>query len=220
MSREYTPITPELAAYIREVSLREPEPMRMQRERTADHPMAHYQISPEQGQLLFTLALAAGARKALEVGVFMGYSAAWIASAMPVEGKLIACERSEAHVDTARALWRDAGVSERIELRLAPALETLDSLLAEGHAETFDFVFIDADKTGYCDYFERAVALARPRGLIVADNALMSGRVANAEDRDADVEGVRAFNRKAHGDSRVAISLVTVGDGLLVACKV
>jgi predicted O-methyltransferase YrrM len=219
MSREHTPITTELAAYIREASLREPAAMRRQREQTADHPMAHYQISPEQGQFLYTLAMAAGARKALEIGVFMGYSAAWIASALSPGGKLIACERSEEHIEIARSLWRDAGVEHSIDLRLAPAHETLDLLLAEGHAATFDFIFIDADKPGYCGYFDRGVALARPRGLIVADNALMNGTVANYEDRDADVEGIRAFNRMVRDDSRVAMSLATVGDGMMVACK-
>ncbi|MGD0499045.1 MAG: class I SAM-dependent methyltransferase [Bryobacteraceae bacterium] len=219
MSRQYTPITPELAAYIREVSLREPAPLKKLRGATEDHPHAFWQISPEQGQLLHLLALAIGAKKALEVGVFMGYSSTWIALALPDGGKLVACERSEDNVARARGIWREAGVEKKIDLRMGPAIETLDALVAEGQAGSFDFAFIDANKDGYIDYYERALTLVRPGGLIAADNVLMHGTVSDSSNHDADTEGIRAFNRKLRDDKRVAISIATVGDGFLLACK-
>ena len=219
MSRTFTTITPELATYIRDATLREPDPLRRLREGTEDHPRAQWQIAPEQGQFLHLLALAVGARKALEVGVFMGYSSTWMALALPAAGKLVACEKSGENVKTARALWREAGIEGKIDLHMGPALQTLDSLLASGQAGTFDFVFIDADKVGYIDYYERALALVRPRGVIAADNALQGGAVADASDHDADVEAIRAFNQKLRGDNRVAVSLATLGDGLMLACK-
>lgn len=219
MSRQYTPITPELAAYIREVSLREPAPLKKLREATEDHPHAFWQIAPEQGQLLHLLALAIGAKKALEVGVFMGYSSTWIALALPEGGKLVACERSEENVARARGLWREAGVEGKIDLRIGPAIETLDALVKDGQAGSFDFAFIDANKDGYIDYYERALTLLRPSGLIAADNVLMHGNVSDPSNRDADTEGIRAFNRKLRSDKRVAISIATVGDGFLLACK-
>jgi len=219
MSRVYTPITDRLAEYIREVSLHEPEPLRRLRESTDDRPDAHLQISPEQGQFLQFLARLTGARKALEVGVFMGYSAAWVALALEPGGKLIACDISEEYAAMARRTWQAAGVEDRVELRLGPALGSLDALLAEGQAGTFDMAFIDADKGNYSNYYERALELLRRGGLIAADNVLLHGRVAAPDDREADTEAIRAFNRKLHQDRRVAMTMVTIGDGLSVACK-
>jgi caffeoyl-CoA O-methyltransferase len=208
-----------MADYIRGVSLREPQALRRLREETEDHPQAHWQIAPEQGQFLHVLARAIGAARTLEVGVFMGYSSTWVALALPPGGKLVACDRNAEYAERARRTWREAGVEDRIELRLGPALDTLDALLAEGHAGSFDLAFIDADKGAYPAYYERALALLRPKGLLVADNVLMHGSVIDANDRDPDTEAIRAFNRKLHADSRIALSIATMGDGFAVACK-
>jgi caffeoyl-CoA O-methyltransferase len=208
-----------MADYIRGVSLREPEALRRLREETEDHPQAHWQIAPEQGQFLHVLARAIGAARTLEVGVFMGYSSTWVALALPPDGKLVACDRNAEYAERARRTWREAGVEDRIELRLGPALDTLGALLAEGQAGSFDLAFIDADKGAYPAYYERALALLRPKGLLVADNVLMHGSVIDANDRDPDTEAIRAFNRKLHADSRIALSIATMGDGFAVACK-
>jgi caffeoyl-CoA O-methyltransferase len=219
MSRIHTPITPELADYVRETTLREPEALRRLRLETEDHPQASCQIAPEQGQFLHLLALATGARRALEVGVFMGYSSTWVALALPEDGRLVACDCSEEYTARARRTWREAGVERKIELRLGPALETLDALLANGQAGEYDFAFIDADKGNYEHYYERALALLRRGGLVAADNVLWRGAVADPGARDADTEIIRAFNRKLREDARVAISMATMGDGLMLACK-
>ena len=219
MSRIHTPITDELADYIRGVTLREPEPLKRLREETEDHPHASMQTSPEQGQFLHLMARVAGARKTLEVGVFMGYSSTWVALALPAGGKVVACDRSEEFTARARRTWREAGVEDRIELRIAPALETLDGLIAGGQAGSFDFAFIDADKGNYANYYERALALIRRGGLIAVDNVLWDGSVIDLTDRDPDTEAIRAFNRKLHADERVSLSMATMGDGLTLACK-
>jgi caffeoyl-CoA O-methyltransferase len=208
-----------MADYIRAVTLREPEALRRLREETEDHPQASCQIAPEQGQFLHVLARAIGAAKTLEVGVFMGYSSTWVALALPPGGKLVACDRNAEYAERARRTWREAGVENRIELHLGPALHTLDALLAEGQAGTFDLAFIDADKENYARYYERSLSLLRPRGLLVADNVLWHGRVIDAGNRDPDTEAIRAFNRKLHEDSRIALSIATMGDGFAVACK-
>jgi caffeoyl-CoA O-methyltransferase len=219
MSRGYTRITEGLAEYIRQVSLQEPEPLRRLRESTDSHPHASMQIAPEQGQFLQFLAQLSCARNAIEVGVFMGYSAAWIAQGLMPGGKLIACEKSDEYTDTEYRTWQAAGVTDRIDLRVAPALETLDGLLAEGRSGAFDMVFIDADKSNYRNYYERSLQLVRQRGLIAIDNVLWHGSVIDPDDQDRDTEAIRAFNRDLHGDPRVAISMVTIGDGLTLACK-
>lgn len=219
MSRTHTPITDALADYIREVTIREPDALRRLREDTEDHPHAGMQTSPEQGQFLHLMARVCGARRTLEVGVFMGYSSTWVALALPPGGKIIACDRSEEFTSRARTTWREAGVEDRIDLRLAPAIETLDGLLAAGQAGTFDFAFIDADKTNYANYYERALTLLRPGGLIAVDNVLWDGRVIDPAENDPDTEAIRAFNRKVHADPRVALSMATMGDGLTLACK-
>jgi caffeoyl-CoA O-methyltransferase len=219
MSRIHTPITDELADYIREVTLREPEPLRRLRTETEDHPHASMQTSPEQGQFLHLMARVCGAKKTLEVGVFMGYSSTWVALALPAGGKIIACDISDEYTTRARRCWREAGVEDRIDLRLGPALETLDQLLADGQAGTFDFAFIDADKGNYANYYERALTLLRVGGLIAVDNVLWDGNVINPDDHDDHTEAIRAFNRKVYADQRVALSMATMGDGLTLACK-
>jgi predicted O-methyltransferase YrrM len=219
MSRTYTPITPELADYIRRTTVREPEVLRRQRETTEDHPDAGLQISPEQGQFLHVMARLVGARRTIEIGIFLGYSSTWVALALPPAGKLVACDLNPEFAALARRTWREAGVEDRVELRLGPALESLDALLAEGQAGTFDMAFIDADKSNYQNYYERALALVRPGGLIVADNVLWDGRVADESDHEKDTEAIRALNRKLQSDPRVVSVLATVGDGFALACK-
>jgi len=219
MSRNYTPITDALADYIRLVTLREPETLRRLRESTEDHPRASMQIAPEQGQFLHFLTKLIGARKVLEVGVFMGYSSSWIALALPADGKIVACDVSEEYTSIARNTWREAGVTDKIDLRLAPAVETLDGLIASGQSGTFDMVFIDADKRNYSNYYERALQLVRPGGLIAADNTLWDGSVIDPTDDDPDTEAIRAFNRKLHTDDRITLTLATIGDGVTLACK-
>jgi len=219
MSRHNTPITEGLEAYIREVSLREPAPLQRLREATENHPNASMQISPEQGQFLQFLVRLTGARKILEVGVFMGYSSSWMALAMPAGGKIVACDVSEEFTTIARRTWQETGVAGKIELRLAPALETLDSLIAAGEAGTFDFAFIDADKRNYPNYYERALRLLRPGGLLAADNVLWHGDVCNPAVTGPDPDAIRAFNRQLHHDDRIALTLATIGDGLTLACK-
>ena len=219
MSRIHTPLTDELTTYIRQVALREPSVLRQQREASELHPRASMQTSPEQGQFLHLLALLMGAKKTLEVGVFLGYSSAWVALALPAGGRIIACDQSEEYTAQARQLWRAAGVEDKIELRLAPAIDTLDALIAEGHSGTFDFAFIDADKANYVNYYDRAMVLVRPGGLIAADNVLWEGDVTDASKTDAETEAIRAFNRKLQADDRVTLSIVPLGDGLTLACK-
>ena len=219
MSRIHTPLTDQLTDYIREVALREPEALRRQREATDLHPRASMQTSPEQGQFLHLLVRLMGAKKTLEVGVFLGYSSTWVAMALPAGGKIIACDQSEEYTKEARQLWHAAGVEDKIELRLGPALDTLDALIAAGSGGSFDFAFIDADKGNYANYYDRAMLLVRPGGLIAIDNVLWDGDVVNLAKTDAETEAIRAFNRKLQADERVTLSLVPLGDGLTLACK-
>ncbi|MEE8189670.1 MAG: class I SAM-dependent methyltransferase [Kiloniellales bacterium] len=205
--------------YLLANSLREPPLLARLREETAAMPMANMQISPEQGQFMALLVELIGARRTLEVGTFTGYSALCVALALPAGGKLIACDISEEFTDVARRYWAEAGVADKIDLRLGPAAETLDGLLAEGLAGTLDFMFIDADKQGYDAYYERGLSLLRPGGLITVDNVLWGGSVADPGRQDADTRAIRALNLKALGDGRVSISLVPIGDGLLLARK-
>src|SRR5947209_19645519 len=219
MSRTYTPITDELAEYIRHVTLREPERLARLRLQTENHPQASMQTAPEQGQFLHLLARILGAKRTLEVGVFMGYSSTWVALALPAGGKIVACDRNEEYTSRARRTWRETGVEEKIELRLGPALDTLDSLSAAGQAGSFDLVFIDAHKSNYSNYYERALTLLRRGGVVAVDNVLWDGSVIDAGAQDADTRAIRDFNRKLHTDERVCLSMVTLGDGLTLACK-
>jgi predicted O-methyltransferase YrrM len=219
MSQDNLPLTKELDGYIRSIISREPEVLRAQREEMQSHPHAGMQSAPAQGQFLSLLARITGAKKTLEVGVFLGYSSTWVALALPPGGKVVACDLSEEYTRRARQTWRAAGVEDRIELHLGPALETLDRFIAEGQSGAFDLAFIDADKTNYANYYERALHLIRRGGVIAIDNVLWDGRPIDPSVTDTDTEAIRAFNRKVHGDSRVAISLVPLGDGLTLACK-
>ncbi|MGE3298497.1 MAG: O-methyltransferase [Porticoccaceae bacterium] len=219
MSNQSIQLTPELYTYLLEVSLRESDLLQELRERTRQMSEARMQIAPEQGQFMTLLARLLGARQALEIGVFTGYSALCVAAALPADGRLIACDISAEYTRIAQEYWARAGVADRIDLRLAPASETLAALLAEGAAGSFDLAFIDADKTGYAGYYEQCLALLRPGGLIVVDNVLWNGRVLDAASADEDTLAIRAFNRRIHKDARVDLSLVPVGDGLSLLRK-
>ncbi len=219
MTRRTSHLSEELYAYLLDISLRELPVMRRLREETASMEQANMQIGPEQGQFMALLVELIGARSVLEVGTFTGYSALAMAVALPENGALVACDVSEEWTAIGRRYWEEAGVAHKIELRLAPALETLDALLAEGRAGTFDFAFIDADKEGYDAYYERALELVRLGGLIALDNTLWEGKVADPTATDIDTEAIRAINTKLSLDERVTLSLIPVGDGLTLARK-
>ena len=216
MSRQIA-VTDELLAYIHKVSLREAEPLRRLREETAELPMAGMQISPDQGQLMALLVRLIGARRCLEIGTFTGYSALTVALALPPEGRVVCCDVSEAYTEVARRAWASAGVAGKIELHIAPALATLDKLRKAGQRGSFDFAFIDADKANYDHYYEAALELVRPGGLIAIDNVLWSGAVADAKRRDADTRALRALNLKLRNDERIDLSMLPIGDGLTLA---
>lgn len=205
--------------YLLANSLREPPILKKLREETASHPLASMQINPEQGQFMALMVQLLGAKQTLEVGVFTGYSALAVALALPADGRVVACDISEEYTTVARRFWTEAGVAGKIDLRIAPAIETLRGLVEEGQRGRFDFAFIDADKTSYSNYYEFALELLRPGGLIMVDNVLWSGRVAENEVNDADTAALRAFNRKLHGDSRVVLSMLPLGDGVTLALK-
>jgi predicted O-methyltransferase YrrM len=205
--------------YIRAVTLREPDVLRRLREETARYPNSNLQISAEQGQLMALLMHLIGARRTIEIGVFTGYSALAVALALPEDGRVIACDINKDWTSLGRRYWREAGVEDKIDLRLAPALATLDGLIARGQAGQFDFVFIDADKTNYENYYERALVLLRPGGLIAVDNVLWYGRVIDASVDDPDTRAIRAFNRQLKDDDRVWLSMLAIRDGLTLACK-
>ena len=219
MANQTLGLNTQLYDYLQAVSLREPEILTQLRQETAQHPMAQMQIAPDQGQFMALLVQLMGAKKTLEVGVFTGYSSLVVALALPPEGKVVACDVSEEYTSIARRYWQQAGVADKIDLHIAPAEETLKSLLAEGQAGTFDFAFIDADKSNYEIYYEHALELVRPGGLIIVDNVLWSGRVADPQVQDNRTNAIRSLNQKLHQDQRVTLSLVPIGDGLTLALK-
>ncbi|MDZ7962368.1 MAG: class I SAM-dependent methyltransferase [Aulosira sp. DedQUE10] len=219
MSKRTIGLDEQLYSYLLSASLREPEILQKLRQETANHPSGGMQISPEQGQFMRLLVQLMGAKKTLEVGVFTGYSSLSVALALPADGKIIACDVSEEFTAIARRYWQEAGIADKIDLRLAPALETLDQLLATGQANTFDFAFIDADKSNYDGYYERALQLLRQGGLIAIDNVLWSGRVADPQIQNQSTQTIRALNQKLCDDERVTLSLLPIGDGLTLALK-
>jgi caffeoyl-CoA O-methyltransferase len=206
-----------LYAYLIGETVREPEVMARLRAETRRMPDASLQIGPEQAQLMGLLVHLIGARRALEIGTFTGYSALAVALALPADGKMICCDVSEEWTQVARRYWREAGIADRIELRLAPAADTLAELIAAGETGSFDFAFIDADKENYDLYYERCLELVRPGGLITIDNALWHGAVADPAHDDIDTVAIRALNRKIRDDRRVDMVLLPIGDGLLLA---
>lgn len=219
MSHAHLPLTDALVDYIRTVSPEEPSYLRRLREETALHPRARMQITPEQGHFLGLLVRMLGARRAIEVGVFTGYSSISVARALPDKGLLIACDVSEEFTRIARRYWQEAGLSAKIDLRLAPAMETLRGLIDARQAGHFDFAFIDADKTNYLGYYEYCLELLRPGGLIAIDNTLWSGRILEEHSDDRDTVALREVNRFVAQDERVWSCLLPIGDGLTLALK-
>ena len=204
--------------YLCDVSLREPEILTQLRRETAAMPGAGMQISPEQGQFMALLVELSGARRYVEVGTFTGYSALVVALALPADGRIVACDVSPDYTAVARRYWAEAGVAEKIDLRLGAAAETLAGL-AETGVEAFDLAFIDANKDDYDIYYEHCLGLVRPGGLLLIDNVLWSGAVADSRRQDPDTRAIRALNSKLHDDDRVSISMVPIGDGLTLALK-
>jgi caffeoyl-CoA O-methyltransferase len=219
MSTTTLGLSDQVRRYLLSVSVREPSILARLREETARLPMAMMQISPEQGQLLALLVRLLQARRCLEVGTFTGYSALAVALALPEDGRVTACDVSEEWTSIARRYWKEAGVEHKIALHLAPAVETLDRLIAQGDGGQYDFAFIDADKSNYWNYYERALRLLRPGGLLAIDNTLWSGRPADPEDRDATTVAIRDFNARLYNDPRVHISMLPVGDGVTLVWK-
>nr|WP_286945043.1 class I SAM-dependent methyltransferase [Pseudomonas sp. UBA6718] len=208
-----------LYQYLLDVSLRESPLLKRLREETAQLPTARWQIAPEQGQFMALLVQISGARKILEIGTFTGYSALCMAQAMPADGRLICCDLPGEYNAIAERYWHEAGVVERIDLRLAPALETLSALERGGQSESFDLIFIDADKANYRVYLEHALVLVRRGGLILFDNVLWSGRVLEKSPESADTRAIQALNRGLLRDSRIDLSLLPLGDGLTLCRK-
>ncbi len=220
MSNQSIGLPENLYQYLLNNSLREPEILTRLRHQTATHPLVDMQISPEQGQLMGLLVQLIGAKKCLEVGVFTGYSSLAVALNLPDDGMIVACDVSVEFTAIATQYWEAAGVRDKIDLRIAPALETLDRLLANGEAETFDFAFIDADKNNYAAYYDRCFQLVRSGGLILVDNVLWYGRVADpAMDEDKRTRSIKQINQQIYHDDRVQISLIPIGDGLTIARK-
>lgn len=218
MSNRTLNLTDALYDYVLSHSLREHPAQTALRDATRGHERASMQISPEQGQFMALLVKLIGARNAIEVGVFTGYSALSVALALPPEGRLVACDISEEYTSVARPFWREAGVEDKIDLRIAPALETLQALLRDGEAGLYDFAFIDADKVGYDGYYEACLQLVRAGGLIVFDNTLRDGKVLERADND-DTAALQALNIKLREDQRIDISLLPISDGVTLARK-
>jgi predicted O-methyltransferase YrrM len=210
--------SPELTAYYRNATVREPEILRRLRHETLHLPNAQMQISPELGQFFRLLAELFNFRQTIEIGVFTGYSCLNLALTLPPRSRIIACDINREWADIAQRYWREAGVREKIDFRLGPAAETLQKLAKE-EGGSFDFVFIDGDKEGYEDYYELALVLLRSGGLMALDNVLRSGRIINPEDQSADVEVLRRLNAKILSDERVTPAGLPFGDGLTLARK-
>lgn len=217
MSNRTLELSDEVYQYLLNHSLHEHELLAELRRETSQLEMSIMQISPEQGQLMAMLVKLLNVRRALEIGVFTGYSSLSVAMAMPEDGELVVCDTNEEWTSIARRYWERAGLSHRITLNLAPALTTLKNLLADGQAGQFDFAFIDADKTNYINYYEACLKLIRPGGLIAIDNVLWGGSVVDDKDNSEDTVAIRELNRYIHNDDRVDISMLPIGDGLTLA---
>lgn len=219
MSNKSINLTDRLHQYLLETSLREPEILRSLREETAQMPTANMQIAPEQGQFMALLVQLIGAKNTIEVGVYTGYSALAVAMALPDDGQILACDVSEEYTSVARRYWEEAKVSDKIDLHLAPATETLKGAIDRGKSSSFDFAFIDADKESYSEYFELCLTLLRSGGLIAVDNVLWDGAVVDSQKQDVDTCAIRDFNQQLLSDERVDISMVPIADGLTLARK-
>lgn len=220
MSSRTNDVDERLYKYMLDIGVREDAILAELREATADHEWAVMQISPEQGQLMQMLVRMMGARNCIEVGTFTGYSALAVALVLPDDGKLVACDISTEFTDIGVPFWERGGVAAKIDLRIAPATETLDAMIAAGETGAYDFAFVDADKGGYPDYFERCLALMRPGGVIAFDNIFMGGNAADPEATSENAVAMRKFNALLKDDPRVDISLIPIGDGLTLARKV
>lgn len=220
MSNKTLTLDQTLYDYLLDVSLREPAELRRLREETAAMPEHNMQIAPEQGQFMAMLVRLMGARRCLEIGTFTGYSSLALALALPEESLLLTCDTSDKYTAVARRYWEEAGVAERVDLRLGAALETLDELLhRDDQRQTYDFVFIDADKTNYDKYYEACLLLVRDGGVILFDNTLWDGKVADDSVQDGDTVALRELNRKLYADERIDLSMLPVGDGLTLCRK-
>jgi predicted O-methyltransferase YrrM len=217
MPRSFLPEN--IDAYVNGLVAAETEAQRRLRDETRKLPAAGMQIAPDQGAFLTLIVAAIGAKNAIEIGTFTGYSAIAIARGLPANGKLVCCDVSEEWTSMAKRYWKDAGVDKRIELKLAPALETLEGFIGKGKEGAFDFAFIDADKTGYDAYYEACLKLLRPNGVIAIDNVLWSGAVIDEKAKDADTVALRALNIKISNDARVDAALLTIGDGVMLVRK-
>jgi predicted O-methyltransferase YrrM len=219
MSNKSIGLPDDLQAYVVRVGVREPPVLRRLRDETAKLPQHGMQIAPEQGMLLALLVELVGARRCLEIGTFTGYSSTAVALALPPDGHLVCLDVSEEWTALARRTWQEAGIADRVELRLGPAIESLDALLAEGAAGTFDFAFVDAAKDEYPAYYERVLRLLRPGGLVAFDNVFLAGRVADPAADDPGARAVRSLNDALHDDERVSIAVVPIADGVTLVRK-
>jgi caffeoyl-CoA O-methyltransferase len=219
MSNTTLNLNDQLYQYLLNVSLKESDVLKALREETAKMPEHNMQISPEQGQFMRLLIQLINGKKGIEIGVFTGYSALSIALGLPDDGQLIALDVSEEWTNVGRRFWEMAGVAHKIDLRIAPALESLQNLIAEGKEGTFDFAFIDADKENYYNYYEYCLQLLRPNGLIAIDNVLWSGRVADMENTETETIAIRELNEKLHNDNRIDLSLLPLSDGVTLIRK-
>lgn len=219
MSRDNAFIDTDLYEYILSTTLRDDPVLSDLREETARMAEGRMQISPDQGQFMAMLVKLTGATRAIEIGVFTGYSSLCVARALPHDGRLVACDVSVEYTDIARSYWERAGVVDKIDLRMGPATETLDGMIGRGETGTFDFAFIDADKGNYPGYYERCLQLLRSGGLLLVDNALWGGHVADPERTDDITSTLRELNGRAGRDNRVEVALLPIGDGVLLARK-
>ena len=220
MSTRTIPMTDALYDYFLGVSLREPAVLARLRDATLAHPEASMQISPEQGQFLRFLIRLMGAKRAIEIGTFTGYSALSVALAMPDDGYLVACERREEFTKIGQPFWREAGVADRIDLRIGKAVGTLEAMLEAGEGDTYDFAFIDGDKKNYVNYYDLCLQLVRIGGVIAIDNALWSGRLTDETLDDPATTAIRTLNESIRDDNRVDMSLLPIGDGLMLARRI
>jgi predicted O-methyltransferase YrrM len=219
MTKQTWGLDASLYDYYQAIAFREPDILKELRQATSQLPMANMQIAPEQGQFMALLVQLTGARKILEIGVFTGYSSLAMALALPPQGRVMGCEISAEYAAIARQFWQKAGVSEKIDVLLGPAVTSLEQLLANGEQESFDLAFIDANKSDYDQYYELSLQLVRPGGLILIDNVLWYGKVADETVQDKATQSIRHLNAKLHQDPRISLCLVPIGDGLTLALK-
>ena len=219
MSNKTMGLSDDLHAYLLEVGVREPEVLQRLRAETASLPEHDMQIAPEQGAFMAMLVSLLGARRCIEIGTFTGYSSTAIALALPADATLLCCDVSTAWTDMARRYWAEAGVADRIELRIGPGVDTLDDLMAQGQRGTFDFAFVDADKTGYRDYYERLLELVRSGGVLALDNVLYGGEVLDPDPTSDNASAIKDLNAAIAVDDRVSAVMLPLADGLTLVRK-